>query len=70
MFETVQVPNFSLKRKFWTIGPNKNRTRYFQSKKEKIENHQRILNIRITPRSKFQPQQTILTFLEQIYPKN
>ena len=31
-------------------------------------NHHRILHIRISLRSKFQLQQTILIFLEQIYP--
>ena len=31
-------------------------------------NHHQILHIRISLRSKFQLQQTILIFLEQIYP--
>ena len=34
-----------------------------------MENHHRILHIRISLGSKFQLQQTILTFLEQIYPQ-
>ena len=34
-----------------------------------MKNHQRILHIRVNQGSKFQLQQTILIFLEQIYPQ-
>ena len=51
---------------FWTkliqIG-------YFRSKKQKNDNHHRILHIPINPCSKFQLQQTILIFWNRFHQK-
>ena len=51
---------------FWTKLTQK---RYFRSKKEKKENHHRILHIWISLGSKVQPQQTILIFRNKFAPK-
>ena len=66
IFEIVQVQNFSLKWKCWIFGPLWLMEKlYFRSKKEKMENHHRILQIWISLGSKFQLQQKNLIFSEQ-----
>ena len=67
MLELVWVPNFTLNKQFWILGPNLPEKSIFGRKQEK-EHHHWILHIRISPSAKFQLKLTTLSLLDQTCP--